>query len=288
MISVFDYSDYRKYLEECYSEKKAENPAFSYQSLACKAGFNNRGFAYNIVKGKKNLSPANCHKISEALHHNRYEADYFENLVAFNQARDVKEKNRCFEKLCRIKARGKDFSKAQIVNKNQYEFYSKWYHGAVRSLIGMYKFKNNYKWLARMVTPAITVKQAKKSVELLIQLGLIVRQKNGTYVLAHTSITTGKEVVGLAVQNFHDECTALAKNAIHTVPKENRNITGLTLGISKSSYDRICDEIGRFQEEIMEIANSDQEADRVYQLNFHMFPMSKANSERKAANEKTD
>jgi uncharacterized protein (TIGR02147 family) len=283
MITVFDYSDYRKYLEDYYNEKKAGNTTFSYQSLASKAGFNNRGFAYNIVNGKKNLSPANCYKISQALRHNKYEADYFETLVAFNQARDIKEKNRYFEKLCQIKTRGKGFSKTQIVNKNQYEFYSRWYHSAVRSLIGMYRFKNDYKWLARMVTPSITVKQAKKSVALLRELGMIVLRKNGSYVLADTSITTGKEVVGLAVQNFHGECTDLAKNAIHTISKDKRNITGLTLGISKASYGRICDEIARFQEEIMEIANSDEEADRVYQLNFHLFPMSKSDGERKAA-----
>jgi len=281
MISIFDYSDYRKYLEDYYTEKKTENTAFSYQSLARKAGFNNRGFAYNIVKGKKNLSPANCHRISEAIRHNKYEADYFETLVAFNQAQDVKEKKRCFEKLCQIKSRGKGFSKTQIVNKNQYEYYSRWYHSAIRSILGMYRFKNDYKWLARMVTPSITVKQAKKSVELLRELGMIIKQKNGAYSLADTSITTGKEVIGLAIQNFHGECADLAKNAIHTVSKNNRNVTGLTLGISKASYDRICDEIARFQEEIMEIANSDEEADRVYQLNFHMFPMSKSDNERK-------
>jgi uncharacterized protein (TIGR02147 family) len=281
MISIFDYSEYRKYLEDYYNEKKSENTAFSYQSLASKAGFNNRGFAYNIVKGKKNLSPANCHRISDALRHNRYEADYFETLVSFNQAQDIKEKNRCFEKLCRIKSRGKGFSKTQIVNKNQYEYYSRWHHSAVRSILGMYKFKTDYKWLARMVTPAITVKQAKKSVELLKTLGMIVRQKNGAYGLVNKSITTGKEVVGLAVQNFHGECTDLSKNAIHTVSRDNRNITGLTLGISKSSFDRICEEIAEFQDEIMNIANSDEKADRVYQLNFHMFPMSKADNERK-------
>jgi uncharacterized protein (TIGR02147 family) len=281
MISVFDYSDFRKYLDEYYAEKKAENGSFSYQYLARKAGISNRGFAYNLVKGNKNLSPANCHKISEALRHNRYEADYFESLVAFNQAQEVREKNHYFEKLCRIKSRGKGFSRTQIINKNQYEFYSRWYHSAVRSLIGMYRFKNDFKWLARMVTPSITVKQAKKSVALLQDLGMIVRQKNGIYALADTSITTGKEAVGLAVQNFHDECADLAKNAIHKVASDNRNLTGLTLGISKDSYERICKEIAQFQEEIMNIANGDEEADRVYQLNFHLFPMSRPGNERK-------
>ncbi len=286
MVNIFDYTDFRKYLEDYYNEKKNRNLNFSYQYLAKKAGFNNRGFAYNIVKGKKNLSRANCFKVSQALRHNRDETDYFENLVAFNQAKALEEKQHFFEKLRQIKARGKGYSKAQLVCHDQYEFYSRWYHSAVRSLIDMYTFRNDFKWLARMVTPAITAKQARLSVELLKKLGMIKRLKNGTCGIAHKSITTGKEVVGLAVQNFHGECADLAKNAIRNMAKENRSITGLTLGISKASYDRIVEETLRFQENIMDIANADQNADRVYQYNFHIFPVSKADNGRKAIYEK--
>lgn len=281
MVNIFDYSDFRKYLKDYYSEKKDRTVTFSYQYLAKKAGFNNRGFAYNIMNGKKNLSPANCFKISQALGHNRDETEYFENLVAFNQAKGLREQKHFFEKLRQIKARGKGYSKAQLVYHDQYEFYSRWYHSAVRSLIGMYGFKNDFKWLAKMVTPAITVTQARQSVELLKKLGMIKRRKNGTYGITHKSITTGKDVVRLAVQNFHDECTDLAKNALRNMAKENRSITGLTLGISKASYDRIVEETLRFQENIMDIANNDPDADRVYQYNFHIFPVSKADNGKK-------
>ncbi len=131
-----------------------------------------------------------------------------------------------------------------------------------------------------MVTPPITLKQAKKSVKLLEKLGMISRQKNGIYRITDKSITTGKEVISLAVQNFHVECTKLAEKAIQQIGKKERNITGLTLGISKKSYDLICGQIQYFQERIMNIANSDDEADRVYQLNFHLFPLSENDKER--------
>ena len=40
--------------------------------------------------------------------------------------------------------------------RDQYEFYSKWYHSAIRSLIDMYPFKDDYSWLAKNVYPPIT------------------------------------------------------------------------------------------------------------------------------------
>ena len=105
MISVFDYLDYRQYLEDYYEAKKQLNPNFSYQVIAQKAGFNNRGFVYNIVKGIKNLSKSNCFRISEALGHKKCEAEYFDNLVAFNKAQGHKEKNYFFEKISQLKDR---------------------------------------------------------------------------------------------------------------------------------------------------------------------------------------
>lgn len=281
MVNVFDYTDYRKYLEDYYKAKKSGNPAFSYQHMAEKAGFNNRGFIYLLVKGKRSISKTNCYKLSQALNHNRYEAEYFENIVAFNQARGMKEQGHFFENLCQIRERGKGFTEMQLVTQDQYEFYSTWYHSAVRSIIDMYEFKEDYTWLARMVRPPISAKQARQSVQLLARLGMISKRKNGTYTVTVKNITTGPEVVGLAVNKFHMECADLARKAIQDLPREQRNATGLTMGISKPAYEKICAEILRFQDRIAEIVSADTKSDTVYQLNFHFFPMSKTDGERK-------
>lgn len=274
MISVFDYTDYRKYLEDYYEAKKKDNPNYSYQVMAEKAGFNNRGFVFNIVKGNKNLSKSNCFRISQALGHNKYEADYLENLVAFNKARSLKERNYFFEKISQMKDRRTGYTEAQVIRQEQYDFYSKWYHSAVRSIIDMYGFKGDYQWLAKMLTPSITAKQARDSVKLLLKLGIICKQSNGAYTITDKSITTGQEIVGLAIANFHIACTDLAKKAIHDLPRDQRNATGLTLGISRKAYERICEETLEFQKKIMAIADSDENADQVYQYNFHLFPIS--------------
>jgi uncharacterized protein (TIGR02147 family) len=280
MVNLFDYSDFRKYLNDYYMAKKKENPNFSYQFIANKAGFKNKGFVYNIINGDKVLSKSNIFKLSQALGHNKYEVEYFENLVCFNQAENLAERNFLFEKMGHIKNKGKATSAAQIARKDQFEFYSKWYHAMIRSIIDMYKFTDDYKWLAKMINPSISVNQAKQSVQLLEKLGLICKEKNGVFKVCNKSLTTGKEIVNLAVQNFHNECTDLAKRSIQEFPTENRNITGLTLGISEKNYKRICEEIQEFQLKIMEIANTDQDANRVFQLNFHLFPTSNQDIER--------
>jgi uncharacterized protein (TIGR02147 family) len=281
MINVFDYTDFRRYLSDYYEERKKENPGFSYKFIADKAGMSNKGFVYNIIKGEKALSKSNAFRISGALKHGRYEAEYFENLVSFNQAKNMKEKNLYFDRMCRIREKGKGAcSQPAQLRKEQFEFFSKWYHTIIRSLIDMYEFRGDYRWLAKMVNPSILPRDAKKSVQLLEKLGLIEKQKSGLWKVTDKSVTTGKEVAGLAVENYHMEAAELAKRAIHETTADKRNISGLVLGISQEGYARIVEEIQEFQKKVMAIADSDEEADRVYHFNLHLYPVSRAGNER--------
>jgi uncharacterized protein (TIGR02147 family) len=281
MPNIFKYTNFRDYLADLYKEKKSENnPGFSYERLAQRSGLN-KGFIYGIFTGKKRMSPIHGLKLALALGLNKQETEYFENLAAFNQTDGLAEKKHFFEKMTHVAARSRNNATAQIVNKNQYEFYSKWYYSAVRSLVGIYGFSGDYKRLARLVMPRITISQARKSITLLINLGMIAKRRDGSYRITDKSITTGKEVMGLAVRNFHFECAELAKRSIRDLSKNERNITGLTLGISNAAYRRICEETLAFQESVMNIANNDPDADRVYQFNFHLFPLSKPDHERK-------
>ena len=274
MPNVFEYTDFRKFLSDYYEEQKAKDPKFSYQVFAGRAGFKNRGFVFNIIKGNKKLSKSNILKLSIALGFSKYQADYFETLIGLNQATEYEVRKHFYERLEAIKNQGKKTSPVQIIRKDQYEFYSKWYHAAVRSLINNYEFKDDYKWLAQNVHPHITSLQARKSLQLLKRLGFIKKQPDGCYGVTDKLITTGQEVVGLAVTNFHLETLSLAANAIKELPKEKRNVTGLTIGISQKTYEQICEKTQQFRSEILELAKNDPDADRVYQYDFTLFPIS--------------
>ena len=134
MVNVFEYTDFRKYLADYYADQKTQNPSFSYKYFAEKAGFKNKGFVFNIINGDKNLSKDSIVKISQACKHTKYDAEYFENLVCMNQAKEYKMRKYFYERLEKIKNQGRKTSKARLIVKDQYEFYSKWYHSAIRSL----------------------------------------------------------------------------------------------------------------------------------------------------------
>jgi uncharacterized protein (TIGR02147 family) len=274
MPNIFEYIDFRKFLSDYYEEKKAKDPGFSYQVFADRAGFKNRGFVFNIIRGGKKLSKSNILKLSVALGLGRQEADYFETLIGMNQSAEYEVRKRFYERLEAIKNQGRKTSPVQTIRKDQYEFYSKWYHGAIRSLINNFEFRDDYGWLAKNVHPRISPLQARKSVELLKRLGLIKKQPEGLYGVTDKLITTGHDVAGLAITNFHLETLGLASDAIKELPRDKRNVTGLTLGISRKTYELICEKTREFQSEILELAKDDHDADRVYQYDFILFPVS--------------
>ena len=70
----------------------------------------------------------------------------------------------------------------------------------------------------------------------------------------------------------------LASKALRELPRDKRNFSGLTLGISPNAYKKICEIIHSTQEKILEVAEKDTDPNSVYQLNFHFFPVSRNNA----------
>lgn len=272
MINLFDFTDYKAYLEHFYLERKSANPRFSYQVFARTIGFNNRGFIYNIIKGSTHISKSHCIKISKALDHTKNEAEYFENIVFHTQAKS--EEERTYFLNAALKVRTLKKSNVQSTTQDQYEFYSKWYHSAIRSIIGMFPFKDDFQQLGNKLTPPIPALQVKNSVLLLERLGMIAKGEDGIYQLSDKSIRIGSDISQTAKNNFHAECTALAKSAIVAAPADTRNVISLTLGISNSTYKMILDETEQFKNRIIEIAAAADDADRVYQYQLILFPLS--------------
>ena len=274
MPVISEYTDFRTYLGDYYNEMKERNNTFSYQLFAERAGIKSKGFLYNVIKGKRNLTKSNIFGFIQAMKLSKDEANYFESLVSFNQAQNDKERNYFYEKLLSIKSAGKNAWNPQIVRKEQYEFYSKLHHSAIRSIIDMYDFFDDYEWLAMKVYPKITPQQAKRSVQLLENLGFIEKISGEPYRLTNKSIATPKEVQSVVFLNYHQEAGRTAVNAMVEAPKNRRNISGMTLGISKKTYDEICDDILAFRKKIANMVEKDEDSDRVYQLNFQFFPLS--------------
>jgi uncharacterized protein (TIGR02147 family) len=63
-------------------------------------------------------------------------------------------------------------------------------------------------------------------------------------------------------------------DSIQKTSPDQRDISSLTLGVSKKTYAHCKNEIKEFKDRIKRIVEQDKKSDRVYNLNIQLFPLS--------------
>ncbi len=270
MVDIFTYQDYRAFLKDIYEDKKKQGWKLSYRALGKLVGFNSAGFFTNIIKGKRGISPQIASKFAEVFKLKIKEREYFELLVLADQAKNQTQKKYFLDKAITLKK-----IKFKIKDVGAHQFYEKWYYSAIREMMDYVPFKDDYRELAKMLYPSIKPREAEKAIELLEKLGFIKKQSNGTFKQTDPFIKSGDKITSANLARFHMETSELAKRATDKCPVSNRNISTLTLGISEEGYNTIVHKIREFRQELMEIAKKETDKDRVYHINFHVFPMTK-------------
>ncbi|HUI92417.1 MAG TPA: TIGR02147 family protein [Chitinivibrionales bacterium] len=267
-ISIYDYTDYRLYLREYYEEQKTKNPAFSYRYFARKAGFNSSGLYKDIVDGRTGITRSLILRFAIAMKLSPKQQEYFETMVYFNEAKTVEEKKLYFERLMKYHN-----SKAFRVDASQYEYYSRWYYIAVRELLAIGNFKDDYAAIAQALNPTIRQEHAKKAIEVLKKLGLIQKNKLGYYKAVEKILTTGPEIKSLSIANFQKNMMDMAKEALDRHPAEHRNISTVTFSVSQQTYNDIKAELDACRKRILGMVERSENEDRVCQLNMQLFPL---------------
>lgn len=276
MLVIFDYLDYREFLRDFYNEKKNQKSGFSYQVFANKAGFKSKSFLVHVIEGKANLSTDSVFKVARLIGLKGKAFLYFETLVKFNQAENPSHKSHYLALLAGYN-KGK---RARMIMDNEYEFYSTWYHNTIRELVTIVNFNEDYNLLGHLLIPSISEYQARKSVELLLRLGLI-HKKGDLYEQSDKLITTGDEIKSTAITKFHFENLNIMKQALEKIPMEQRDISCIVGGMSESCFIVIKKEIQTFRKKIMDIIENDQQkAEKVYHINFQIVPTSTKKRER--------
>ena len=270
MNPLFEYMNFRDYLRDYYDEKKKEHAFYSFRLFSQKAGFSSPNFFKLVIDGKRNLSKESVFKFSKALGHTKKEADYFENLVFFNQSKTLEEKNAYLSNL--MKVRGK--SDPKKIEESEYSYYSDWYNPVIRELVIAMDFKENFKKLGQSVVPAISADEARRSVRLLLDLGFIQKSESGIYSRTSAILTTGPQVRSIAIANYHKVMMQRASESIERFPAQQRDITSLTLSVSEEAFAAIIAKLQDFRKEVLELSETDEQRRKVVQLNMQLFPLS--------------
>jgi uncharacterized protein (TIGR02147 family) len=268
--AIFDYIDYRKFLEAFYNDKKNGSRFFSYRYFANKAGIHSPSFLKHVIDGKRNLTRKMIEKFCVGLGLNPKESIYFRNLVLFNQAGTSVEKQEFYASLRSMFGAVKE----SVLNPDQYDYYANWYTPVIRELVCTHDFKDDYKKIAAALLPPILPSEAKAAVKLLVKLNLIRLLEDGKYIQTNSAIVADSSVTSMAIKTFNKAMLDHAKNAVDTIDRRQRHVSGLTLGISSSAYEVLAAEIEAFKDRVKIIVNQDKESDLIYQMNISLFPVS--------------
>ncbi|HEX3020053.1 MAG TPA: TIGR02147 family protein [Chitinispirillaceae bacterium] len=84
------------------------------------------------------------------------------------------------------------------------------------------------------------------------------------------------------VNRFLLEFADLAKRAVDVIPRSNRRFSTLTFSVSQNSFLKIAERIDEFRRDLLKIVENDEDKpDRVYHLNFHLFPVTAVQKDKK-------
>jgi uncharacterized protein (TIGR02147 family) len=197
------------------------------------------------------------------------DARYFTTLVNFNQSKNSTEKQQLLLQMRGMKRKVKQ----ALISTDYYEYYSKWYNIILRELACIFDWQDNYELLSKTIVPPIKKYEARASIEFLLNSGFL-RKNNGRYFQTEPAITSGSEVFSMGIRNFNRFMAERAQKAIDEFPTTERDIQSLTVGISKDGFRLIKQEMQEFISRVVRIVDEDKNADQVYNVNVHLFPMS--------------
>ena len=271
MNAVFTYIDYRLFLKDYYEELKKSSKFFSYRYFSQKAGINSPNFLKQVIESKRNLTNITIDKFISALKLNDKEGRFFRHLVLFNQAKSVQDKQEHYTVMLSMMHTVKE-RKLTVM---QHEYYLNWFLPVLRELVCLYNFNGDYKKIAAAVTPPISVREARLGIKLLKKLDMVEEAADGTFKQTATAVISDSSVARMAVRSFNREMLRKAEMALDDTPVEQRQIYGVTIGISKECYGALAAEMAAFRDRVVAIANRDTGSNRVYQLHLQLFPLSK-------------
>jgi uncharacterized protein (TIGR02147 family) len=273
-IDVFQYLDYRAFLKAFYDAKKPSG--YSYRRFSQQAHLRSPNYLKLIISGERNLTDEMAKRFAKACNLSGDSADYFVQLVGFNQAKTIEERSRYYQRLTAFRR----YRKAQKLEVAHAAYHSKWYLPAIRELAARSDFRNDPEWIAKRLEPSISPREAARAVEVLLHLGLLEKDDTGRVFQGAPVLTTGAETANLHIGNYHKCMMRQAAESIDTKKAQERDISSLTMCLGPSGLNALKERIQAFRGELIKLAETEPNPKQVVQLNIQLFPLSKKDDDR--------
>jgi len=266
-IDIFQFTHFRKYLEEYQAARVQSDPSFTRTEICNLLGMEkSRSYFADVLRGKK-VSPRMVAKFIEVLGLEKKEAKYFEIMVKVDQAKNDALRKDAMEELLQMHP-----NPQHIMNTDAYEYYNHWYNSALFAILDAMDVTDDMAPVQKRIFPKVPLGKLKDSLDLLQRLGLARQNEEGFWKPTKESISSGPYNNADLVKQYQLQCFELSKQALMTPPKAPSIMSTLTFSASTKAYKELEAAVQEFKAKARQIISQDTEkADGVYQLNLHMF-----------------
>ena len=250
MRSITEYQDYRAYIADYYAYKKRTS-AFTWREFAKLAGFGSPVYLKQVSEGKFNLSESAVERVAEAMCLVGYEVDYFRAMVAYGHAGSSSEKHRFFAQMVAIA----EENKVEVVGAKSFKFFDSYRNVLLRELAPAMPGVRPMD-MAKVCRPELSAAEVSDALKFLVKNGFLTKDKNGNYRQCTKSVKMDDSTAkSLAATELQRQMGELALSAMD-YPKTERDMTGLTLGMSEKCYAEVVRELAECRRRIVALVQS--------------------------------
>lgn len=267
MKSIFEYDDYRSYMNDYYLWKKRTS-AFSWREFAKNSGFTSPNYLKVVCDGKSGLSEPGIEHVAEAMDLIGAEREYFRKLVKFGQAKKESVRNSAYAEMMEIAKT----QKVRILEGESISFYQSWKYPMLRELAPMMPGAKPSE-MAKVCGGSFSTEDVRDALAFLTRAKFLKKLAKDVYEQEDRSLQVSVTALPMLVRSMHKEMAGAAKDAVDKYPVEERNFSGVTIGIDEEDYAAIVKELDACRKRIISIATAKKGGNRVYRLNLQLFPL---------------
>lgn len=218
-------------LHKAFLEKRKRNASFSLRAFAKQLGISS-GNLSEILRGNRKISRKLVERIIERLAISPEEAGELIKIFPQKNEKQPKDSKNIYSQ----------------ISMDQYHAIADWYHFAILSLAETDNFKSDPKWIANRL--GIKIQEANSSMERLLRLGLLIKDKKGGIRPTGKKFSTSEDISNISLRKSHYQNLELALSSLDKDEVTIRDFSSVTMAIDPAKLPEAKKRIRNFYRQL--------------------------------------
>jgi len=253
--SVFEFLDYRRFIEAWIEWKSTQRPGYGLGIFAMNAGLA-RATLPNVLGGRRHPNQETREGIARALHLDADEQVFLGLLVDLQRATNLDEQGQILREIFGHPR----YAAGQRVETEVIEALTSWCSGTIVELSHQADFQADPEWIAARLRPETGLPEVAQALAALQDAGLV-----GDH--APHRVHTPSQVEHIAARRAHMAALDASKRALVEVPRPERSFHVVTISVPADVVPSVLAETQAFIARLRDLADGYRdEADTVMQV----------------------